>query len=113
MRSVVSWIIWTAFGFVYYGVILLSALVLGESGTCSFDYSILFFASSSELVGNLLSRVYVDRFDRRASLTMNFVVAGAATMVLPFTSYMAMLMLMSFVARGTSYTAACFAWVIT
>ena len=45
-RSVVSCIVWAAFGFLYYGVILLSAKVMEDSGGCSFDYSILFFASS-------------------------------------------------------------------
>ena len=42
----VSCIVWAAFGFLYYGVILLSAKVMEDSGGCSFDYSILFFASS-------------------------------------------------------------------
>ncbi|CAN0538388.1 unnamed protein product, partial [Laminaria digitata] len=44
-RSVVSCTVWAAFGFLYYGVILLSSKVMGEGGSCSFDYSILFFAS--------------------------------------------------------------------
>lgn len=46
MRSLVSCVIWASFGFMYYGVILLSSKIMGESDECSFDYSILFFASS-------------------------------------------------------------------
>lgn len=45
-RSMVSCIIWSAFGFMYYGVILLSSKIMGDSDECSFDYSILFFAAS-------------------------------------------------------------------
>lgn len=45
-RSIISCIIWSAFGFLYYGVILLSSKVMGDSDECSFDYSILFFAAS-------------------------------------------------------------------
>lgn len=112
-RTLVSWIVWAAFGFLYYGVILLSADVLGESDTCSFDYSILFFAASSELVSNLMSRTYIDVVDRRHSLTANFLLSGMATVFLPFNENMAWLLLLSFVARGASYTAACFAWTIT
>eukprot|EP00752_Nemacystus_decipiens_P004153 g3800.t2 len=44
-RSVISCIIWLAFGFLYYGVILLSSKIMGDSNECSFDYSVLFFAS--------------------------------------------------------------------
>ena len=45
-RSMVSCLIWWAFGFLYYGVILLSSKVMGDSNECSFDYSIVFFAAS-------------------------------------------------------------------
>lgn len=45
-RSIVSCFIWSAFGFMYYGVILLSSKIMGDSDECSFDYSVLFLASS-------------------------------------------------------------------
>eukprot|EP00904_Undaria_pinnatifida_P014189 jgi/Undpi1/9900/HiC_scaffold_28.g12354.m1 len=112
-RSIVSCLVWAAFGFLYYGVILLSSRVMGDSGTCSFDYSILFFASSSELISNVVTRLYVDMLDRRVSLTLNFVLSGVTTALLPLSSSLWWLLLFSFLARGTAYMAACLAWVIT
>lgn len=53
-RSTVSCVIWASFGFMYYGVILLSSKIVGVSEECSFDYSVLFFAASR--YGCLLSR---------------------------------------------------------
>eukprot|EP00903_Cladosiphon_okamuranus_P012058 g11321.t2 len=57
-RSIVSCVIWSAFGFLYYGVILLSSKVMGDSSECSFDYPILFFASSSALWWLLLASFF-------------------------------------------------------
>ena len=45
-RGLTACVVWGSFGFMYYGVILLSAKVLGTASTCSFDYGILSFASS-------------------------------------------------------------------
>ncbi|CAM9828892.1 unnamed protein product [Scytosiphon promiscuus] len=113
MRSIVSCLIWACFGFMYYGVILLSSKIMGESDECSFDYSILFFASSSELVANFVTRLYVDKLDRRKSLTINFLLSAVMTVLMPINDAMAWLLVTSFFARGASYIAACFSWVIT
>ena len=68
---------------------------------------------SSELVSNLATRYYVDKIDRRVSLTLNFVLSGITTVLLPLSGAMWWLLLFSFVARGTAYMAASLAWVIT
>ncbi|CAN0257824.1 unnamed protein product [Ectocarpus sp. 6 AP-2014] len=112
-RTIVSCIIWAAFGFLYYGVILLSSKILGESDECSFDYSILLFASASELVANVLTRFYVDRLDRRLSMSINFTVSAVMTVLMPVNSAMAWLLVTSFFARGASYVSACLAWIVT
>lgn len=112
-RTFVSCIVWAFFGFVYYGVILLSAKIMDDDGTCSFDYSILLFASSSELVSNVLTRFYVDKLDRSVSLTINFVVAGIVTGLMPLNDALWWLLVTSFVARGAAYVIGCMSWVIT
>lgn len=108
-----SWVVWTCFGFLYYGIILLSANELDDDDSCSFDYSILFFAASSELVANILLRSYIDAGDRRTSAAINFIVAGVAVVLLPLNSSLALLIIFSFLARGTAYTAAALSWIIT
>lgn len=112
-RTLVSSVVWAAFGFLYYGVILLSTKVMGDDGTCTFDYSILLFASSSELVANLVTRTYVGRLDRSVSLTINFFVSAVMTGIMPLHGALGWLLFTSFVARGAAYVAACFSWVIT
>ena len=71
------------------------------------------FTVRSELVSNMVTRFYVDKLDRRVSLTMNFILSGMTTALLPIGSSMWWLLLFSFLARGTAYMAACLAWVIT
>eukprot|EP00903_Cladosiphon_okamuranus_P012057 g11321.t1 len=112
-RSIVSCVIWSAFGFLYYGVILLSSKVMGDSSECSFDYPILFFASSSELVANVVSRYFVDKIDRRISLNASFMLSALMTVLLPASSALWWLLLASFFGRGAAYVAACFSWVMT
>ncbi|CAB1106077.1 unnamed protein product [Ectocarpus sp. CCAP 1310/34] len=67
----------------------------------------------SELVANVLSRFYVDRFDRRLSMSINFTVSAVMTVLMPVNSAMAWLLVTSFFARGASYVSSCMAWVVT
>lgn len=104
---------WLLFGFLYYGVILLSAAVLDEDDSCNFDYPILFFASCSEIFMNMVMRSYVQRVEKRMSLATNFCAAGFAILMLTMNDRMLWLLFFSFVARGTAYAASSFAWVVT
>ena len=45
-RCFTACVVWMAFGFIYYGVILLSVKVMGTAGTCSFEYGILSLVAS-------------------------------------------------------------------
>lgn len=49
-RTAASCVVWAAFGFTYYGVVLLSSKlsssIRGVSEECSFDYPVLFLAAS-------------------------------------------------------------------
>lgn len=114
-RTFVSATAWASYGFCYYGVIAFSAVVLGEvdDGTCSFNYPILFFSASSEVVVNLVSVLYIDRVDLRLNLAVTLCVCAVAIVLLPVSQDEAWLLVMTFLARGAAYTTGLLCWVIT
>lgn len=112
-RTVVSCIYSASFGFLYYGVILLSAKIMGGDSTCSFDYAILFFASSSELVFVVLTRLYLDKLEWANTATINMLASAVFTGIMPLHGSMVWLLLTSFVARGTGFVSSCLGWIIT
>lgn len=111
--SITTWILWSSFAFLYFGVVIVSANVLDESDSCNFNYPILLFASVSEIVSNLIVRTYVDAFDRRITTSLNFLAAAVAVVLLPAKSNFAWLLVWSSLARCSAYAIAGLALMIT
>lgn len=95
-----------------YGVVLLSTKLMGDDGTCSFDFFILLFVSSSELFVNAVTRMYIDKIKWSDILILMFLVPGILTGILPLDVALVWLLLTSSAARGTAYVASSLAWVI-
>ncbi|CAM9948989.1 unnamed protein product, partial [Discosporangium mesarthrocarpum] len=114
--SLILWGTWISFGFQYYGVVLLGALVLGssEGSTCDYNDFLLFVNSSSELLAYVLSGLYTGLLGSVKSMVANFAVSALATaLMLVGAAGLYGVAAAAFLARGCACMASLFAWAVT
>lgn len=80
------WVVWGAFGFTYYGLILFVGRIYSkeeigndqDAKTCSFDYSAVFINASAEIAGVLIAAFFLDKLGRIRTQTVFYLLAGLA-----------------------------------
>ena len=93
--SLLLWIIWTSFGFTYYGLILLVTKINSDqvenisstsiNGTlCQFDYLDIFLSASVEFFGVLLTVLLIDRWGRVKTQSSMYLLQGVSFLFLSF-----------------------------
>lgn len=118
-------IIWVAFGFTYYGIVLFVTRIytkpaemssVGSAGgpTCTFDYQSIFINASAELLGVFFVSLIIDPWGRTRTQAAFYAIAGFSVMLVgsefiprSFLPYMSM------IARLGAMGASCATWVAT
>ena len=111
--SIPLWVVWTMFGFTYYGLILFVGRLYSEDddsdgddgGSCSFDYSAIFINSASEVVGCTLGALAIDRLGRVRSQTVFYLLAGLSVFLMGFETKATAVMIVGIFGRIGSLAA--------
>lgn len=118
-------IIWVAFGFTYYGIVLfvtriytkpVEATSLGSHGgsICTFDYQPMFINASAELLGVFLTSLVINPWGRTRTQAAFYALAGFSVMFVGFElPTIGLLPYMSMIARLGAMGASCATWVAT
>jgi MFS family permease len=110
------WCLWGAWGFLYYGIVLLSARI-EESGDesdfqCSFNYASILVISMAEVLGLVLLIPLIDHLGRRWSQAISFFLVGILVIPLGIVSLSPVAKVgLLFAARGSIMFASCASWV--
>ena len=88
------WIIWTSFGFTYYGIILLVTRLNTEpprpyspdykGPICEFDYEDIFYNATAEFVGVFLTALVIDSWGRNRTQAYMYTAGGIAVLMVGF-----------------------------
>ena len=104
--SIPLWIVWTMFGFTYYGIILFVGRLYStddddgsDDKKCSFDYESIFINSTAEVVGCTVCALCIDRFGRVKSQTLFYLLAGFAVFLMGFETGVTAVMVVGFMGR--------------
>lgn len=112
--SMPLWVVWTMFGFTYYGLILFVGRLYStddddsaddDGGSCSFDYSAIFINSASEVVGCTLGALLIDRWGRVRSQTVFYLLAGLSVFLMGFETQATAVMIVGIFGRIGSLAA--------
>lgn len=119
-------IIWTSFGFTYYGLILLVTRLYKQSdgsdndsgssnATCSFDYQDILVNSTGEIPGVIITYFIVDRLGRRVSQTSSYLLGAVCLIVIGLigTDSKGAILAMALIARACAMASSCLTWVVT
>jgi MFS transporter, PHS family, inorganic phosphate transporter len=117
-------IIWIAFGFTYYGIVLFVSrlftataddlLYSGSTAVCTFDYESLFINASAELLGVFLTSLVIDPWGRTRTQAAFYALAGISVLLMGLElPSQALLPYISMVARLGAMGASCATWVAT
>jgi hypothetical protein len=120
-------IVWSVFGFAYYGVVLLITRIYESSGdnedtadnsnaVCDFDYGSIAFNTSAEFIGVLATSLTIDSYlGRRGTQMTNYLLGAAALVaigVIPSVTETSIEVL-GFIMRAAAMGASCATWVMT
>ena len=125
--TLLLWLTWSGQAFLYYGTIIAVTLVFatqqGDDGrngnrTYEFDYTAIFAAASSEVVGTTIVVLAVDRIGRVPSQALSYILGGLSAFTLcmlaagdsPVRSH---LIAAAFAARMFMMSGSCTTWVST
>jgi MFS family permease len=117
-------IIWIAFGFTYYGIVLFVSrlftataddlLYSGSTAVCTFDYESLFINASAELLGVFLTSLVIDPWGRTRTQAAFYALAGISVLLMGLElPSLSLLPYISMVARLGAMGASCATWVAT
>lgn len=117
-------IIWVAFGFTYYGIVLFVARVYtspskavpdGMSApVCTFDYESIFVNASAELLGVFFASLVIDLWGRTRTQAAFYALAGIAVLMMGLElPSVALLPYISMIARMGAMGSSCATWVAT
>lgn len=102
------WIVWGAFGFTYYGIILFVSRLYttsSESGdSCSFNYSSIFFNAFSEIFSVTINLVLLESFGRVRMQTMFYALGGITVFLMGFDLPTVALILVGMIGRTSVFT---------
>jgi len=118
--SIPLWIVWTMFGFTYYGIILFVGRLYStddddgsDDKKCSFDYESIFINSTAEVVGCTVCALCIDRFGRVKSQTLFYLLAGFSVFLMGFETGVTAVMVVGFMGRIGALAASSATWVTT
>ena len=114
--SIPLWITWMAFGFSYYGVILLVARLFTETsspGACAFDYQAIFINAVSEVIGIVISALVIDRLGRTRSQALLYLISAVSALCIGLPLSYWLLTFVSVIARLSVFAASSVTWVAT
>ena len=118
-------IIWVAFGFTYYGIVLFvtriytkpveATSIRSDGGSiCTFDYQSMFINASAELLGVFLTSLIINPWGRIRTQAAFYALAGFSVMFVGFElPTRGLLPYMSMIARLGAMGASCATWVAT
>lgn len=122
--SIPLWLLWFCFGLAYYGIVLLITKINetnndddGDDGdddnsnTCSFDYIAILTSALVEALGVFLVSLYIDRWGRKPSQILFYVLTGIALLLMIFPSKHYWFVVLTSVARMCSMASSCATWV--
>eukprot|EP00605_Chrysophyceae_sp_TOSAG23-4_P001077 GSChrysophyteH1.ASY1.ANO1.1182.1 assembled CDS len=119
--------VWSVFGFAYYGVVLLITRIYESSAdnedtadnsnaVCDFDYGSIAFNTSAEFIGILATSLTIDSYlGRRGTQMTNYLLGAAALVaigVIPSVTETSIKVL-GFIMRAAAMGASCATWVMT
>lgn len=118
------WVVWTIFGFTYYGLILFVARLYNTDSdfigddpdlvkTCSFDYIDIFVNASAEILGVFICSFVIDSLGRVKTQSFFYLLAGAAVFCMGLDVSINIAIFASIVGRMSIMGASCSTWVIT
>jgi hypothetical protein len=126
--SLPLFVIWTSFGFTYYGVILFVSRIYSEPGSgsgasagaaesppsCIFDFQSIFVNAFAEIIGVFLATTMVDPWGRTRTQSVLYAIGGVAVLFMGCSSMpLGVLKGASLIARLCAMGASCATWVAT
>lgn len=79
------WVVWGAFGFTYYGLILFVGRIYADKSddddggsSCSFAYSSVFINATAEIAGVFVTAIVIDKIGRINTQKLFYILAGIA-----------------------------------
>lgn len=117
-------VIWIAFGFTYYGIVLFvgrsytpsapEALDGMHAPTCSFDSESIFVNATAELLGVFLASLVIDPWGRTRTQASFYALAGVSVLLMGLElPSVALLPYISMIARLGAMGSSCATWVAT
>ena len=116
--SLPIWVIWTGFGFTYYGMILFTSRIYevdtGEDdGICSFDYSAIFVNTAAEAAGVSICALCIDSVGRVNTTVGGYFFAGMFVFMLGMAKSSSAVLALSMISRMFIMSASNSVWVMT
>lgn len=135
-KTILLWMAWAGFAFVYYGNIMIVTLVFTDEETnagstfshedtnsYSFDYGAIMTSASAELAGTTLVIFLIDRIGRVPTQVSSYIGGGCMVYLLCMLkarslsndapSHRTLMVLASFLARMAFMSASCSTWIAT
>ena len=112
------WIIWSGFGFTYYGMILFTSRIyevdtVEDDGVCSFDYSAIFVNTAAEVAGVSICALCIDSMGRINTTVGTYFMAGMFVFMLGMAKASSAVLVLSMISRMFIMSASNSVWVMT
>ena len=111
------WVVWTAFGFTYYGIVLYASRIFqtddDNGGKCNFDYQAIFVDATSETFGLIICLFVVDALGRRKSQITFYFLSGIFVFLVAFGTSDFSQQSFLWIARCGVFIGSVITWVMT